>query len=271
VGWQLIAVVVLVLASSQGAWGQSVFEDRNANGVFDGSDVDLTSLILASESGAYETVHEVVIDKSMSQRCEDCSISIESAKRITVNASVSSRGKGGLIQLHADEVVIGSKVTLNGIGGIDVHATRKLSIGSNVRLQALGASPTYGYGTVTLAGGTIDIGPELKVDSNDTVYIQATATDLSIGPKSTIVSRHGDTAFFAQGDVSIDSAPNIRGRIGITVSSERGAVTLGNSRLRASPMLVLLMGESVEANLQLLSKPYAIYDNDHPNGLYVTK
>jgi hypothetical protein len=151
-----------------------------------------------------------------------------------------------------------------------LFATSHLSIGDTVRFQALGAGPTYGYGTVALAGGAIDVGSGFKVDSNDTVDIRATATHLFIGPKAAIASRHGDAGFFAEADIDIQSATNIRGFTGITAYSETGSVNVGNSKM-TSRMLILLMGELVEGDFKLFTKPYAIYDNAHPNGLYVTE
>ncbi len=161
-------------------------------------------------------------------------------------------------------------MTLNGIHYVSLNATSHLSIGDTVRVQALGAGPTYGYGNVALLGGTIDLGSGFKVDSTETIDIRAVATRLFIGPKAAIVSKHGDVGLFAETDVTIQSATAIRGASGVLVYSENGSVNLGNSKM-SSPILIMLMGDSVDGNFDLLSKPYAIYDDAHPHGLYVTQ
>jgi hypothetical protein len=267
--WKFVAAVVFVLGSFQGAWGQSVFEDRNANGVFDGSDLDVTSMILPG-AGTYKTAHPVVIAKAMNQTCESCSISIESAKRITVNANVSSKGKGGQIDLQADQIVIKSKVILTGISQVYLNAASHLSIGDTVRVLSTGGGPTYGYGNVTIVAGKIDVGSAFKIDSTDSVDVRATAAGLFVGPKASIISRRSDVGVFAETGISIQSASAIRGASGVYLYSESGSVALGNSKV-TSPILVMVMGETVDANFQLFSKPYAIYDDAHPNGLYVTQ
>jgi hypothetical protein len=268
-GWKFVAVVFFVLASHQAAWSQSVFEDRNANGVFDGSDVDVTSMIL-SGGGTYKTAHAVVVAKPLNQSCESCMISIESAKRITVNANLSSRGKGGQIDLYADRIVIASKVMLAGVSEVYLSATSHLSIGDTVRVLSMGGGPTVGYGNVTLVGGAIDIGSAFKVDSTDSIDLHATGTGLFIGPKATFTSRRGDVSLYAEADITVQSATGIRGAIGVLFYSESGSVALGNSKV-TSPIAVMVLAETVDANLALFSKPYAIFDNAHPNGLYVTK
>jgi hypothetical protein len=266
-GWKFVAAVVFVLASYQGAWGQAIFEDRNANGVFDGTDVDVTASVVAG--GGHTTTHPVVVAKAVSQGCEGCTISIESSKRITVKANLSSTGKGGAIELQGSEIVVGTKVVLNGVSEVFLRATSLVSIGDTVRLASLGGGPTYGYGNVVVAAAAVDIGTTFKIDSTESVHVQALATNLFIGPKAVITSRRADVGLLAKNDINIQSATSIRGYTGITVYSEAGAVNLGNSKL-VSPLLIMLIGDSVDGNFSLLSKPYVIYDNAHPNGLYVT-
>src|SRR5262245_54444752 len=131
--WKFAAAVFFVLLSSQAAWSQSIFEDRNGNGVFDGSDVDLTTVVNPpGGASTYIASHAVVIAGPVTQRCDYCGgISIESAKRITVNAgvTVASKGKGGTIALHGAEVVLGTKATLAAIEGVYLIGTNQLSIG----------------------------------------------------------------------------------------------------------------------------------------------
>ncbi len=246
-GWKFIAAVFFVLASHQAAWSQSVFEDRNANGVFDGSDLDVTSLTLPW-AGTYKTTHAVVIAKAMNQTCEGCTISIESAKRITVNANVSSKGKGGQIDLQANEIVLGTKATSPASSYVYLNAKTRLSIGDTVRVLSTGrrSDVRLRQRRVRWAARSIS-GPRSRSTAPRRVDIHAIATRLFIGPKAAIVSKRGDVGLYAETDVNVQSASTIRGASGVLVYSESGSVHLGNSKM-ASRVLVMLMADTVDAN-----------------------
>ena len=203
-----VLVMVLVLASLMGVAAAAVappfaFEDRNDNGVFDGSDVDITQLLLTERM--FHTAHSVVVtggpmkipDPQFKRTGSAGGAYIRAGKNITVLTSILAPFYAGTIVLWADDSVrVGNAVTLQGRDYVDVYAGNDVTIGSNVKLLSSGGSANHGAAMV-YSGGSVSAGANLQMTTLTEATIYSVGGDVALGTGSRFTSTRSSVSLAA--------------------------------------------------------------------------
>jgi hypothetical protein len=215
------------------------FEDANDNGVFDGSDRDITERLRAE--WVFATEHSVVItegvlaipDPKFKQTGAVGGVHITAGRDITVDGSILAPFYAGDVYLSADrDVSIGDAVTLNGRNSVNVYADRDIAIGDNVKLISRGGSANFGSATV-YALGDVQAGATLQVSTLSDAFVLATSGSIAIGPDSRFISPRGIVSLNAGTDIAADGV-DIKANSLVSIDAGAGSddvITLRGSSL----------------------------------------
>jgi hypothetical protein len=214
-GLVIVAAVVLLVAVPPAAAAAPpfVFEDRNNNGVFDGSDVDITQRLL--EDTWFTTTESVVvtggplraIDPHWAQTDDSGGVFIHAGKNITVLSSILAPYHTSAVALFAlDTIRIGSNVTLDAKDYVMVGAHKNVVIGDKVRIQSKAGSDNMTLISVVSEVGDIHIGSGFMMTTRFASRIMATNGTVVLGPGSQITSTKDSTTLIAGTNLTVDAA-----------------------------------------------------------------
>jgi hypothetical protein len=210
------------------------FEDRNDNEVFDGSDVDITQLLL--EEYMFFTPHSVVIRggsmKIASTNFKETGLSpgafIYSGKNITVLSSILAPVYAGTVVLWADgSVRVGDTVTLQGRNMVAIYAGNELVIGNNVKILSSGGSANHGTATID-ADGNVVVGSNFQMTTLTEATINSEDGGIDLGPGSKLTSSRGGVSVSAVTAIGADTA-QLKG-LWVSIFSPRGPISARSSR-----------------------------------------
>lgn|SRR5262245_7398939 len=218
-----------------------VFEDRNNNGIFDGSDVEITQLLY--DQLAFETKESVVFtggpfkarDTHSKTTFQSGGVWITAGKNITITSNLLASFYDGIVQLDAgDSVVVGSGVLISAKNRIHVEAAKRIELGDRVTIISTAGS--LNEGAVHLrSSGSFHAGSKLTVRTRTVGEISAAGGDLSLGPGSRVTSPQGEVSVIARTDLTAPSA-RLTARDGVDVFSlgGKGPIDLRNGKLSCS-------------------------------------
>lgn len=234
IGLGLAIAGVLLLAAVHPAAAAPpafVFEDRNNNGVFDGSDVDITDRLL--EETWFETSESVVVtggpfrarDPHWAQTRDSGGIYIRAGRKITVMSSLLAPYHTSSVALWADTITIGSKVTLDADDYVIVEATNGIVIGDKVKIQSKAGSDNMTLISVVSEEGDIHIGSGFVMTTRFANRIVATNGEVELGPGSQITSTKDSITLIAGTDLTLDAA-KVRAAIGADFVAGTGSLSM---------------------------------------------